>query len=149
MKDSHSIIAALIALIAMLSGPAACRPKPVKPAAVKEITVTDAVALLARDQSGFTVLDVRTPQEYNEGHIAGAANLDFKSSTFRDRLAALSRERTYLVHCASGGRSSPTVKLMEELGFTRVYHMEAGFDSWKGEGRPVVGAPALEEPAPR
>lgn len=138
----------LLACLSTLGALSACAGKPVRPTVVKDITVTEAVALIAKDRSGLTILDVRTPEEYHEGHIAGAMNLDFKSANFQDRLANLSRERTYLVHCGSGGRSGPTVKMMEKLGFTKILHMEAGYNSWIGEGRPVVGPPPLENVEP-
>lgn len=91
-----------------------------------------------REDHGFIVLDVRTGEEYREGHIPGALLIDFRSPTFRDEIAALDRNRTYLIYCRTGNRSGSAVQLMEELGFGSIYHLEGGIVSWNEEGLPVV-----------
>ncbi len=86
----------------------------------------------------FAVLDVRTHDEFAEGHIEGAINLDVNSPTFREDLSGLERERVYLVHCRSGARSSKALTVMEELGFEDVFHMEGGIIGWEREDLPLV-----------
>jgi len=90
------------------------------------------------DNPDFIILDVRTPEEFDDGHIEGAVNTDFYEGDFRDNVDALEKDKSYLVHCRSGTRSQSTVDIMEELGFTNVYHMTGGFIEWEAEGLPFV-----------
>ena len=60
---------------------------------------------LAEKGLKVVVLDVRTPKEFKEGHIPGATNIDFTTPDFEKRIGKLDKSKTYLVHCASGGRS--------------------------------------------
>ena len=76
----------------------------------------DEAAALA-ELSNITVIDVRTPEEYAEGHIDGAQLIDFYSDTFGDDIAALDPDGEFLVYCRSGHRSGQAVGLMRELGF--------------------------------
>ena len=81
----------------------------------------------------FVILDVRTPEEFAEGHIENAVNIDFYADAFPDELDGLDRNRTYLIYCRSGGRSGSTTKMMKELGFKDVYNMEGGINSWRAD----------------
>jgi rhodanese-related sulfurtransferase len=111
------------------------------PMRVTEIDVVEAAALVGGGQ--VVVLDVRTAGEFESGHIPGATNVDFRSGDFEERLRALDRERTYLVHCATGGRSSRALETFERLGFKSVVHMRSGFKGWEAKqnhwGR-IIGA---------
>ena len=76
------------------------------------------------------IVDVRTPAETRNGVIDGALELDFRSPTFEQSLGELPRDKTYLVYCASGGRSSQTCERMADLGFEQVYNLEGGYSAW-------------------
>jgi rhodanese-related sulfurtransferase len=80
---------------------------------------------------------VRTAEEFAAGHIAGAKNLDFHGDDFEKKLNALDKNATYLVHCASGGRSAQACKLMGEDQFAKVYHMNGGFSAWIKAKKPI------------
>ena len=100
--------------------------------------VAPAVAAeLAADPS-VTVIDVRTPDEFAEGHLEGATMIDFSSPTFADDVAALDPAGNYLVYCRSGNRSGQAVAVMQQLGFERVWDMEGGVVAWSGAGLPLV-----------
>lgn len=105
---------------------------------VIDVSAQEAYTLVQEksDDPNFRIIDVRTPDEYNTGHVEGAINIDFNSDTFRDRLEKLDRSGEYLVYCRSGNRSSGAVKIMEELGFTMIYHMNGGIIDWSAEGLP-------------
>jgi rhodanese-related sulfurtransferase len=103
---------------------------------VVEIEVAEAAALVGRGE--VVVVDVRTAGEFESGHIAGAANVDFRSGDFEERLGALDRERAYLVHCATGGRSSRALETFERLGFKSVVHLGSGFKGWEAAGQAVA-----------
>ena len=82
------------------------------------------------------LLDVRTPKEFGEAHLAGSLNLNFFDEDFQKRIKGLSKDQTYFVYCRSGGRSGKTAKLMARSGF-RVYDMAGGILAWKKDGLPV------------
>lgn len=89
----------------------------------------DAVLTLLQNQFGrasFGVLDVRTASEYAQRHINTALNLDFYGATFDENLAKLDRYKTWLIYCASGGRSGQVRSKMQALGFYEVYNLTGG-----------------------
>lgn len=100
------------------------------------VTPTEAAALAT--QAGITVIDVRTPEEYAEGHIDGATLLDIYEPTFADRIAALDPDGEYLVYCRSGNRSAQATALMSQLGFDRVYDLDGGVLAYGAAGLPLV-----------
>lgn len=85
----------------------------------------------------LVVLDVRTPDEFAQSRIAGSINIDYYGAEFRDRLAELDRQATYVVYCRSGNRSATAVDMMEELGFQFVYEIDGGIVDWYEAGLPV------------
>ncbi len=125
--------------------PAPAAPAPVQaattaPAATttpKNVTPDEAEKLL-QEKKDVVILDVRTPEEFSAGHIAGAQNVDFMAEDFREKLKVLDPTKSYLVHCAVGGRSSKAVKLMQQQNFAEIYHMNGGFSAWKEAGKPIA-----------
>lgn len=87
---------------------------------------------------GLIILDVRTQEEYDSGHIENAAYLDYYSATFTEDLNNLDKTRTYIVYCRSGVRSANTLDIMESLGFREAYNMEGGINTWIDAGFPVI-----------
>ena len=104
--------------------------------AVKNIKVADAAKLLA-EKKEVVVLDVRTPEEFNEGHLKGAVNINIQSPTFKEDVAKLDKSKTYLVNCAAGGRSTRACNAMGDLGFKDALNLEGGFKAWSAAGQPV------------
>lgn len=104
---------------------------------IEQVFAQEAAALLADAPDGLVVLDVRTLDEFNGGHIADATMLDFYAAEFQDRLAGLDRDTPYFVYCRSGNRSGTTRDLMRHLGFTEVYELDGGINSWVGAGLPI------------
>jgi rhodanese-related sulfurtransferase len=104
---------------------------------VVHVNAAQAAELLAADKA-VVVLDVRTADEYAEGHIANARNLDFQEEGFEAAVARLDREAPYLVHCASGGRSTASLAVLKKLGFKRVHHLDGGFNAWRKAGNAVA-----------
>ena len=94
-------------------------------------------ALRKADTNSTVVLDVRTKKEYREGHIPGSVMIDFTEDDFEQQVAKLDKDKTYLVHCASGGRSARACKKMEQLGFKKLYNLEGGMGAWEKAGKPV------------
>lgn len=131
----------LLGLVAFLAAPLlAADPTPAaveaSVSAPKNISVEDADKLLKTDPK-VIVLDVRTADEFKAGHIPGAKNLDFFGDDFAQQIAALDKSKTYLVHCAAGGRSTKACKVIEKDQFPFVYHLNEGFKAWEKAGKPV------------
>ena len=83
------------------------------------------------------VIDVRTPQEYADGHIRAAINIDYNSPAFKDEIGQLDKNKTYIVYCRTGARSAQARQIMEDLGFKYVINMDGGITAWIDQGLPV------------
>ena len=91
---------------------------------------------LIQNEPEMVILDVRTPSEYEDAHIEGAINIPVEEIV--DRLNELSANDVILVYCRTGNRSGTAVGIMEENGFSKIYHMHEGISTWIAEGLPVV-----------
>lgn len=100
----------------------------------KDVSVNEFMTLL--ETKNGLILDVRTPQEYAQGHLPHASNIDFNGSDFKNQLDKLDKTKPVFVYCARGGRSSSTVEMMKSLGFTEVYNMLGGFTAWSAAKLP-------------
>ena len=88
--------------------------------------------------SEFVILDIRTPGEYNSGHLANSILIDFYSNTFADQLSQLDKKKAYLVYCRTGNRSYKSMEIFNKLKFQKVYHMASGIRGWAAQGFSVV-----------
>ena len=122
------IVVAVALLIMMLVG--ACSAEP-EPEGIQLISPEEAWKNLAEDPD-IVLVDVRTPQEYEESHIPGALLLPL------DQLEALAPERlpdteaVIYLYCRSGNRSAQAARLLEEMGYTRLYDL-GGIQQWPYE----------------
>lgn len=98
-----------------------------------DVTPQEAEALIKENEENahFIILDVRTPLEFNTGHIDGATNVNCNALDFEERLKKFDKNDLYLLYCASGGRSSTALKKMKTWGFTKIYHLKQGYNGWK------------------
>ncbi len=103
---------------------------------LKNVSPDEAEKLLKANPKP-TVIDVRTPDEFKAGHISGAKNIDFLGDDFAKQIAALDKSKTYILHCASGGRSGQACKTNEVQSLPSVYHLNQGFKAWQQAGKPV------------
>ncbi len=105
---------------------------------IQVVSATDAAATIAAAPDDLVILDVRTPQEFDEGHIEGATLIDFYDPDFANQLAELDPDVPYVLYCRSGNRSSDARAMMAELGFTTVDDIDGGILAWESAGLPVV-----------
>ena len=107
-----------------------------------DISVFQAFELIQnnKDNENFIILDVRTPQEYQEGHLEDAINIDYYSENFQDRLSELDKNKIFLVYCQSGNRSANAVTIMINLGFVELYNMLGGIAAWISAGYSVINS---------
>jgi len=86
----------------------------------------------------FAILDIRTPGEFQSGHLPDAILVDFYSQTFADQLNRLDKKKSYLVYCRTGNRSTNSLGLFKKLKFDKIYHMSNGINGWKSQDLPVI-----------
>lgn len=88
----------------------------------------------------YTVIDVRTKEEYDAGHIKGALNFDYYSDDFEEKIESQLKDKNkpYIVYCRSGMRSLYSAQILEDLGYTDVTNMKGGFLAWQSAGKPVT-----------
>ena len=94
----------------------------------KVVSQTEFKTLIKADKG--QLLDVRTPSEFNAGHIKTAENIDFTGSDFREKVSKLDREKPVLIYCHSGNRSGKASLILKELGFKEVYDLQGGYSNW-------------------
>lgn len=95
----------------------------------KNLSTEEAKKLV--DDSEAVVLDVRTPEEFEEGHIPKATLIPLQE--LESRLGELDKDETYLVVCRSGNRSVQASELLVQEGFKKVYNMTRGMNTWDDE----------------
>jgi phage shock protein E len=91
----------------------------------------------ALKQPNVVLVDVRTPEEYNSGHIKGAQNIDIYAPDFAERMSKLPKDATILMYCRSGGRSGSALSFMKEAGYPNIAHLSGGIGAWMSAGKPV------------
>lgn len=89
-------------------------------------------------QPEIQLIDVRTPEEFSEGHIENAKNINIMGDDFDAQVAALDKTKPVLVYCKSGGRSAKASARLKELGFTTITDLEGGITNWNSENKPTV-----------
>lgn len=87
---------------------------------VVRVDAEEAVTLLD-ERDDLMVIDVRTPEEFAEGHVDGAELVDIYEPAFQDEIDGLDRDGSYVLYCRTGNRSGQAAAFMQELGFTEVY----------------------------
>ncbi|MBZ4191142.1 thioredoxin domain-containing protein [Niabella beijingensis] len=92
-----------------------------------------------------TILDVRTPDEYTSGHIAGSVNINWNDSSFGEKAQLLPTNLPVYVYCLSGGRSAKAAAYLRGQGFKQVYEMEGGMMKWRAAKLPEEKAAAGKE----
>ena len=79
------------------------------------------------------LLDVRTPEDYQAGHLKNAVLLDYNGGVFDTAFQKLDKEKTYLIYCRSGKRSDGAASKMKTAGFKKIYQLKDGITGWKGD----------------
>jgi thioredoxin len=82
------------------------------------------------------IIDVRTPEEFEAGHLKNAINIDWRGTTFEKQITSLDKNKPVFVYCLSGGRSSSAATKMREDGFKEVYELDGGIMKWRASNLP-------------
>lgn len=141
-KSIFKPFALLLAVVAILTA-ASCQ----QASANNELKVIEFKQKL-ESTTDKVLLDVRTPEEYAEGHLAGSLNIDWNGDAFDAGVAKLDKSKPVFVYCRSGRRSAAAASAMRQMGFKQVYEMKGGIEEWKENGLPEEkGAAAPLPPA--
>lgn len=134
-------------LVATLFAVAACGDKspqiesptptatPIATLTYENLTVDEA-KLLIKEEVNLVVLDVRTKEEYESGHLPDAILIPV--SELQDRVAELDKDKKILVYCKTGVRSAEASQILVSHGFSSVYNLVGGIDAWIQADGPVV-----------
>lgn len=104
-----------------------CQPKT---ESTKITSVNDLSQVDFMDENNV-LLDVRTPEEFQEGNIPNSVNYDFMSDDFESMIRDLDKEKTYYVYCKSGNRSTKASAKLQEAGFKKVINLKDGYSAYK------------------
>lgn len=83
------------------------------------------------------LIDVRTPGEYGQGHLANALSIDIYSNDFKSRVGKLDKSKPVFVYCKAGSRSGSAVDMMSEMGFKEIYDLRGGIMAWQQAKKPI------------
>lgn len=100
---------------------------------IKTIEANDFAETMSTTQNP-QILDVRTPEEFTEGHIKNAENVNWLGDSFVADAERFDKTKPVFVYCKSGGRSKKATEKLQELGFKNIYELEGGFIKWSAEG---------------
>ena len=84
------------------------------------------------------LVDVRTPQEFANGHLENAKNVNFNDPEFKQKIALLDKSKPIAVYCGVGGRSGKASKILVELGFKDISDLAGGMTAWTAANKKVV-----------
>ena len=90
-------------------------------------------------KGNIQLIDVRTPQEFSEGIISGAVNIDYKADDFEQKIKELDKSETVYLYCLGGGRSAQAAEILVQNGYT-VVELEGGVMNWRNNDLPMEGA---------
>ena len=105
------------------------------------LTAQEAQALIEQNKGDdkFAILDLRSPDEYRQGHIEGARSVNYYATNFQRMVSLLDRDATILLYCQKGRQSTLALRAMTKLGFSRMYILDGGIDEWVRAGLPLAG----------
>jgi len=113
----------MLLVVALVSG---CGQSPV--GASMDVSVDEALQLWQNKEA--IIIDVRTPEEYRDGHIPGVTNIPLDE--LEQRMNEVPKDKKVVLICRSGNRSAQGTKLLRNKGFSNVFNSTGGMSSWKG-----------------
>ncbi len=131
MKNFFIIVFMTLTLVPALSG---CVTKSPEKTQYTDTSVQQAKEMIYKGD--VFILDVRTQEEYNAGHIRNSTLIPVQDLS--KRLNEVPRDRDILVYCRTGGRSTAASEILANNGFTRIYNMKGGITEWTKAGYEVV-----------
>tara|TARA_B100001175_G_C19289848_1_gene532998 strand:+ start:114 stop:482 length:369 start_codon:yes stop_codon:yes gene_type:complete len=85
----------------------------------------------------FELIDVRTVEEFQSGHILGAINIDFLSLDLLDEINEIDTNSNLIIYCRTDNRSRKSAKILADNKYKNVYVIKGGIDEWTSQGNPL------------
>src|SRR5690349_12497858 len=117
-----------------------CQEVKTRQSSVKAVNISlseDEFESKLSQNKGVQLIDVRSPEEFAEGHLKGALNYNVNSADFENKVAGLDKSKPVLVYCLSGGRSAYAANVLAGKGFSEIYNLAGGMVKWNAENKPV------------
>ena len=127
------VTASILLAIVWWMGFTQCQAAPDAAAQAAVIAQVDPAS--PQHDTSIVILDVRTPEEFREGHLPNAILMDYYADDFRAQINKLDKNARYLVYCRTGRRSSDAIRMMRMDGFKSLQNMDGGIVQWTG---PIV-----------
>ncbi|MEN8187963.1 MAG: rhodanese-like domain-containing protein [Bacteroidota bacterium] len=86
----------------------------------------------------ITLIDIRTPQEFSEGHLKNAANINLFDPNFIQKMNKFDKSKVLYIYCRSGNRTSSAAKKLAEIGFVKIYDLQGGILNWRKNNMEVI-----------
>lgn len=125
----------LFVSLLLLTAITGCTSSQAQSGKIKRIDNTELRLLL--DSQEIQLVDVRTPNEYRQGHLKESQLIDFMQPDFAEKVALLDRDKPIVVYCAVGGRSHQSTQELLKMGFKEIYDLKRGIKGWTAEGLPI------------
>ncbi len=105
----------------------------------KSMETIELISLVEIEKAAVTIqlIDVRTPEEYANGYIKNAKNINFNDDDFIEQMSKLDKNKPVYVYCKLGGRSSKAAIQLKEAGFVKIYNFKGGMKQWSAEGKEI------------
>ena len=110
-----------------------------------QLVSVQAFAEALKSTPNATIIDVRTPEEFEGGHLTDAVNFNVLGPDFQSQVAKLDKTQPVFVYCKVGGRSADAVEKMKSMGFTTIYDMKGGSMAWSSAGMESTKAERIQE----
>lgn len=91
----------------------------------------------SKKNADVVLIDVRTPEEFSDGRLPNAKNINIYDKDFKDRFSGFDKKETLYVYCRSGRRSLTAQNTLRQMGFLKVINLEGGFMAWKAAEKPI------------
>lgn len=93
---------------------------------------------LLQKNSDAIILDVRTPEEFQQGHLPNAMNINYYDVNFQSKISEMDKQKPVFVYCLSGGRSRSAAQQLQKEGFQKVFDLNGGIIAWKKQQLPLA-----------
>lgn len=124
-------------IIVCLSLLGACQAK--ENASLVDLGAKEFSEKLKAEKDSALLVDVRTPEEFASGHLAGALSIDFNGPGFAESVAKLPKDKHVYLYCRSGRRSKAAMPIFLKAGYKSVFNLTPGILGWESAGLPVTG----------